>query len=291
MQENNGFTVIEHSLSAIPDSVRKHILNHIRKITEYEPVIGIIGKTGAGKSSLCNALFKGEVSAVSDVSACTREPLRLRISVGRYSLTLVDLPGVGESLARDQEYRALYHEWLPWLDLVLWVMKADDRALSIDEQFYRQVIGEAHRHKVLFVVNQADKIEPCHEWDLLTGSPSAMQYLNIQSRLIDIGKLFSPAAPVVAISARTGWGLTAMAEAMMKHLPAQAGSPVSTQLREEVRTEQVKSRARYGFGEAVGRSLDAVAEGPFIPAPVSTLIRCVRDAVVSVARAVWDFFF
>lgn len=80
-----------------------------------------------------------------------------------------------------------------------------------------------------------------------------------------------------------------MAEAMMKHLPVQAGSPVSTQLREEVRTEQVKSRARYGFGEAVGRSLDTVAEGPFIPAPVSTLIRCVRDAVVSVARAVWDF--
>jgi predicted GTPase len=183
------------------------------------------------------------VSAVSDVSACTREPLRLRISVGRHSLTLVDLPGVGESLARDREYRQLYQEWLPRLDLVLWVMKADDRALSVDEQFYRQVIGEAHRHKVLFVVNQADKIEPCHEWDALTGSPSAMQYLNIQSRLIDIGKLFSPAAPVVAISARTGWGLTAMAEAMMKHLPVQAGSPVSTQLREEVRTEQVKSRA------------------------------------------------
>jgi small GTP-binding protein len=192
MQENNGFTVIEHSLSAIPDTIRKHILNHIRKLTDYEPVIGIIGKTGAGKSSLCNALFKGDVSAVSDVSACTREPLRLRISVGRHSLTLVDLPGVGESLARDREYRQLYQEWLPRLDLVLWVMKADDRALSVDEQFYRQVIGEAHRHKVLFVVNQADKIEPCHEWDALTGSPSAMQYLNIQSRLIDIGKLFSP---------------------------------------------------------------------------------------------------
>jgi hypothetical protein len=44
------------------------------------------GKTGAGKSSLCNALFAGEVSPVSDVAACTREPLRFRLQVGeRYT--------------------------------------------------------------------------------------------------------------------------------------------------------------------------------------------------------------
>ncbi|WP_250262096.1 GTPase, partial [Escherichia coli] len=37
--------------------------------TSHEPVIGIMGKSGAGKSSLCNALFQGEVTPVSDVHA------------------------------------------------------------------------------------------------------------------------------------------------------------------------------------------------------------------------------
>ncbi len=43
---------------------------------------------------------------------------------------------------------------------MLWLIKADDRALAVDEHFSRQVIGEAYRHKVLFVISQADKAEP-----------------------------------------------------------------------------------------------------------------------------------
>jgi predicted GTPase len=73
------------------------------------------GKNRGGKSSLCNALFAGEVSPVSDVAACTREPLRFRLQVGDRHMTLVDLPGVGESGARDNEYAALYREQLPGL--------------------------------------------------------------------------------------------------------------------------------------------------------------------------------
>ncbi|WP_250379236.1 GTPase, partial [Escherichia coli] len=40
----------------------------------------IMGKSGAGKSSLCNALFQGEVTPVSDVHAGTREVRRFRLS-------------------------------------------------------------------------------------------------------------------------------------------------------------------------------------------------------------------
>lgn len=135
-------------------------MQQIHQLTNYEPMIGIMGKTGAGKSSLCNALFAGEVSPVSDVAACTREPLRFRLQVGERFMTIVDLPGVGESGVRDTEYTALYREQLPRLDLVMWLIKADDRALAVDEHFYRQVIGEPYRHKVLFVISQSDKAEP-----------------------------------------------------------------------------------------------------------------------------------
>ena len=57
-----------------------HILEHLRKLTRHEPVTGVMGKSGAGKSSLCNALFQGEVTPVSDVHAGTREVQRFRLS-------------------------------------------------------------------------------------------------------------------------------------------------------------------------------------------------------------------
>ena len=43
----------------IPDTLRQLILERIQNLTHYEPVIGIMGKSGAGKSSLCNELFPG----------------------------------------------------------------------------------------------------------------------------------------------------------------------------------------------------------------------------------------
>lgn len=241
MQKSDGLLAIEKPLASLPHTLRSLILKRLRSLTQYEPVIGIMGKSGAGKSSLCNALFQGEVTSVSDVEACTRDVLRFRLRNGNHSLMIVDLPGVGESEQRDEEYTALYRRILPELDLVLWVIKADDRALSVDEHFYRKVML-AYQYRVLFVVNQVDKAEPCHEWCTTDSTPSPAQQLTIETKRIAMQQLFLPHHPVCVLSARTGWGVETLVDTMMHSLPDRATSPLTTQLHGRLCTEPVKSR-------------------------------------------------
>ncbi|UAN52796.1 GTPase family protein [Serratia sp. JSRIV002] len=290
MHKLDHLQAIEKPLASLPHNLRNSIIERIRNLTHYEPVIGIMGKTGVGKSSLCNALFHSEVTPVSDVNACTRDVLRFRLNRGDHSMILVDLPGVGESERRDREYESLYRRILPELDLILWVIKADDRAFSVDERFYRRVMT-GYQQRVLFVVNQADKIEPCHEWKTTSNTPSPNQLANIEARLNSIRQLFSLYNPVCAVSARTEWNLPSMVEIMMRCLPDRATSPLATQLHGRLCSEPVKKQAREGFGDAVGEAFDSAEAASFIPAPLKAVIRTVREAVVSVARAVWDWIF
>lgn len=287
MKQFDGLHSLQQPLSGLPQWVTERILQQINQLTHYEPVIGIMGKTGTGKSSLCNTLFAGDISPVSNVAACTRKPLQFRLQLGKRTMTIMDLPGVGESELRDAEYAALYREQLPRLDLVLWLIKADDRALTVDEHFYREVIGEAYRHKVLFVISQSDKVEPTCGGEKL----STEQKQNISRKICLLHELFQPVNPVCAVSIRLQWGLQVMAERMIRCLPREASSPVAVQLSAPLRTVVVNKKARDDFGETVGSVLDTVSSLPLIPAPVRTVIQSVRDIVVSVARAVWSFFF
>ncbi|EKN6174493.1 GTPase family protein, partial [Yersinia enterocolitica] len=184
----------------------------------------------------------------------------------------------------------LYRRILPELDLVLWVIKADDRALSVDEHFYSKVML-AYQHRVLFVVNQADKAEPCHQWNATSNTPSHSQQSTIEAKRSAVQQLFLPHHPVCVVSARTGWGLDAIVETMMRSLPDRATSPLTTQLHGRLCTEPVKKQARERFGHAVDEMIGTVESSSFLPAPVRAVIRTVREAVVTVARAVWDWIF
>ncbi|WP_323640716.1 GTPase family protein [Pectobacterium polonicum] len=291
MPNHKNLREIQASLSVLPDSLHQHVIDHIEQLIQYEPVIGIMGKTGAGKSSLCNALFQGEVSPVSDSRACTRHALTFRLSSGQHSILFVDLPGVGENEERDRDYTALYQHWLPRVDIVLWLLKADDRALAIDQHIYRTVIGERYRDKILFVLNQVDKLEPSHEWDRDTQQPSLKQSGNIYARRVAVRSTFFPAHPVCAISVKTGWGMAAMVETLFLCLPPKASSPLSARLQPDWRSVAIDNRAQDDFAQSVGDVLDSVIALPVVPAPLKILIGGLKQTVVSLARSLWSLLF
>jgi len=178
----------------IKDIIKKTICGHTAKI-------GIFGVTGVGKSSLLNSLAGCNIAMVSDVSACTRIPNEIVIKsndLDASGVTLIDVPGVGERIQKDNEYYYLYESVLSSLDLVIWVIKADDRSYSVAEATYNElIIKKAKKCPVLFVINQIDKVEPLFDknlktyWDNDLNEPKIEKEVNILKKICDVSKVFN----------------------------------------------------------------------------------------------------
>lgn len=253
-----------------------------------------MGKTGVGKSSLCNALFRSEVCAVNAVEACTRQPQRVRLRFGSHYLTLVDLPGVGESISRDDEYRELYRELMPQLDMVLWVLKADDRAFSVEEHFYQGVFAQysGPLPPVLWVLNQVDKTEPAEQWNWLSAQPSVSQSEHITQKRQAVARQVGTAeTDILPVSVRGRYHLPRLVEAMITRLPKQARSPLVPHLQSGYHTPDIISTARNSFGDAVVEVIDAVIDLAPLPQAARYALQTVTHTVARAARTVWSFFF
>lgn len=248
----------------------------------YEPKVGVFGKTGAGKSSLCNALFGSEAFPISDVQACTREPQEEFVKIGSKGIKLLDVPGVGESHEREKEYSELYRSLLPELDLVLWVLKGDDRAFSVDELYYKEVVLkqaiDAQKVPFIFVLNQVDKIEPFREWDVARHQPSEKQKQNIDAKVGYVSKVFDISGRrVVPVSANEKYGLDALVDNIVNVLPADKKYAFATAAKEEYVSKTAKGEAKSGLSETIwkyvkeigGAAINAIVES----SPISAITK------------------
>lgn len=235
---------------------RQALQDRIEALVNYQAVVGILGKTGSGKSSLCNALFGQDVAAVDDIAGCTRYPQEFTLAYKNgKGIALIDVPGVGESEDRDQDYAGLYQRLLPELDLILWVIKADDRALAIDQNVFFSVIRPYLAQRdipVVFVINQCDKIEPCRQWDEVNHLPGFTQQANIVRKRTLVGQVFSVSPDqVCAVSAAEGYGLMALVEQIVIALPNQKKWAIARETRPEHVTGLAAHTARQGLWEVI----------------------------------------
>jgi small GTP-binding protein len=259
----------------------------IEQVVNYQAVVGVMGKTGAGKSSLCNALFGQEVSEVSDIGACTRYPQEITLAYKQgKGLALIDMPGVGESEARDQEYADLYRSMLPELDLVLWLVKADDRALSIDERFYRQIVQpylQQHRLPLVLVISQCDKVEPCRAWDEARQQPGQQQEQNIHSKRGLLSRLFNlPLTCICAASAEYGYGLEELVDKVVKTLPNEKKWGFTR----EAKTEHVSATARQESAQGIWETIKVT-----VTEMASEAWTAVSSGVASLVKSIFGWLF
>ncbi|EIV5842660.1 50S ribosome-binding GTPase [Klebsiella pneumoniae] len=283
--------ILRACLNFLPQQTTERILSRLQHAINYEPVIGIMGKSGAGKSSLCNALFQQPVCLTSDLLGCTREPQRIVLTVGERSMTLVDLPGVGETPEYDAEYSALYQKLLTELDLIIWVLRADDRARAVDIVTHRSLLAYgADASRFLFVISQADRIPPLPEPAGQT-VPSTEQCLSLAVISSQIAGQLPSSFPVMAVSAHTSYNLHALVELMIHALPVQASSAFYCQLKPENHTEESDVAVRQRFGEIAGSAFDTVITSERLPSGWSLLLRRLRKKLIQLASELWERIF
>ncbi len=138
----------------------------VETMTQKPVNLLLVGRTGAGKSSVINTLFQSERAAV-DVLPSTDEIQSYRWEsqgVGQKgeALNLWDTPGY-EQVARG-DFREQVIEYASQADLLLLVTPALDPALQVDVDFLRDMQREVPDLKAIALVTQVDKLRPIREW-------------------------------------------------------------------------------------------------------------------------------
>jgi len=143
----------------------QEILEQAQPQTEVEqkPVnLLLIGRTGAGKSSVINTLFQSQQAKVDVLPSSDKIESYDWESITGDQLTLWDTPGYEQVSGR--ELRALVLDYATTADLLLLVTPALDPALAMDYDFLSDVKSKINDLPVITVVTQVDRLRPMREW-------------------------------------------------------------------------------------------------------------------------------
>lgn len=128
--------------------------------------VSVMGQTGAGKTSLINALF-GTTYKTSAV-----EPTTLKVTahvepgVSGGELHFYDMPGIGDVSDEVDGLLAKYRDHLLKSDVVLWAIHADSKSIAFDQHALTQILGQEESshsellNKITFVLTKVDVLVP-----------------------------------------------------------------------------------------------------------------------------------
>lgn len=211
MSESKYITPLDEFMSYMENTLSPKDFTEFKskvqtQLLDRAPVVAIIGKAGVGKTTTINNLFDvddfvaealcfDEKGHIGDVKTGTTRAIRkhfnLKAGIG---LEIIDLPGLGDDVRKDPIYEKIYAEILPQCDIVLYILKADNRTLGEDERIINNVVlPSCDKSKLIVAVNQVDILgenEGLH-WEDSINLPSERQAELIKIKQNDITSMFS----------------------------------------------------------------------------------------------------
>lgn len=170
--------IIESAVALLPDTSAKSIGNELYTLKDLimnarPPKIMIVGRRGAGKSSLINAIFGEPVAEVGSVTSATPYGQWYNYKSARGSLEILDTRGVGDRhVPNASHFRTALEELKATLktaypDALLFLVKAKevDSHIQEDMRYIKNIfefVNTTHKYPlpVLASVTQVDELDP-----------------------------------------------------------------------------------------------------------------------------------
>ena len=119
-------------------------------------VVGVVGRTNAGKSTLVNALVGEKVSIVSPVEQTTRNTIRGIVADARGQLVLLDTPGLHKAVGElGRILNRMARRSAAGTDITCVVFDASQEP-QLEDIGWMQRVAKEKPEKVVFVLNKAD---------------------------------------------------------------------------------------------------------------------------------------
>lgn len=193
-------------------------------------VVGVVGRTNAGKSTLVNRLVGEKVSIVSPVEQTTRNTVRGIVSDPRGQLVLLDTPGLHKAVGTlGKLLNRMARRSAAGTDITCVVFDAAQEP-QLEDIGWMQRIAKEKPEKVVFVLNKADRA-PFFEtmyreaWDAAKAESKSEvegEQRNIENSAV---RLETPTSPVwVKCIATTEGGAKAVMDALFDF--AEEGEPL-----------------------------------------------------------------
>ncbi|WP_299411347.1 GTPase [Acaryochloris sp. IP29b_bin.148] len=233
----------------------------------------LVGRTGAGKSSLVNTLFGRQTAAVDVLpSTDTLQSYPFQNDLDE-TLILWDSPGYEQS-GRDDLRQAVI-EKAAETDLLLLVTPATDPALQMDLALLEEIRTQADDLPVISIVTQVDRLRPIREWsppyDWRSGDQLKETSIReaIAYRQEILGEVSAAILPMVTGDTsqdRSAWGETELSEVMVNTFDPAKQARMARFLRD--RTARITTAAKiinqYASQMSTTQGLTALLKSPIL---------------------------